>query len=247
MIGVLDRAAVIFLLCAAGSAAQTIDYACIPRFRADPAVIRISEASGGQVLLLSPQEIAHPAIANAQARFSDQTILRASGTLTGRVHEFTAPVERGVRALQFTVFAECVKTVTVTAPSGAEAEGVRLSSGRIVIVDGPEPGVWKVKLSGTGYYSAIAQAKGAIVLDLPEFDPAAGKIEAHLGGEFGLAQFLLLARDGSVVEPLAMERLGPEFRGALEAPAEPFRIAVEGKDTAGFAFRRVHPRLFGTR
>jgi hypothetical protein len=248
MIGVLDRAALIFFfLCAVSGAAQTIDYACIPRFRADPAVIRISEASGGQVLLLSPQEIADPAIARAQPGFNDQTILRASGTLSGRVHEFTAPVERGVRSLQFTVFAECVKTVTVMAPSGREVEGARFSSGRIVMVDGPEPGAWKVRLSGTGYYSAIAQAKGAIALALPRFDPAGGKIEAHLGGEFDSAQFLLLARDGSVVRPVHLERSGSDFRGALAAPDEPFRIGVEGKDAAGFAFRRVHPALFGTR
>jgi hypothetical protein len=59
----MDRATVTILLCALSSAAQTVDYACIPRFRADPGVIRISESSGGQVLLLSPQEIANPVIA----------------------------------------------------------------------------------------------------------------------------------------------------------------------------------------
>jgi hypothetical protein len=136
------------------------------------------------------------------------TILRASGTLGGGFQEFTAPVDSSVRSLQFTVFAECVKTIAVTAPSGALVEGEKLSSGRIVFVDGPQPGLWRVKLAGTGYFSAIAQGKTAIVL---------------------------------------MTQSGSEFQGVFTPPTQPFRLAVEGTDTAGAAFRRVHTPLLDTK
>jgi von Willebrand factor A domain-containing protein 7 len=241
----VDRAAIIIVICALSSPAQTIDYACIPPFRADPSAIWTSEATGGQVLLLSPREIANPVIAQAQAGSNNQTILRASGALTGRVHEFTAPVEPGVRSLQFSVFAECVKIITITAPSGAQAEGARLSSGRIVMLDTPEPGIWKIKLSGTGYYSAIAQVKANVALALQQSEAAAGRIEAHVAGAFESAHFLLLARDGSELTELALEQTGSEFRGPFTIPVVPFRIAVDGIAASGAAFRRVHPILFG--
>jgi hypothetical protein len=244
----LDRAALILLSIGIPLSAQTIDYACIPRFRADPGVIRISEASGGQVLLLSPGEIANPAVAQAQANFSDPMILRASGTLTGRVHEFTTPVDSTVRAVQFTVFAECVKSVTITAPSGAEAEGVRFSTGRIVMLDSPEPGIWKVKLAGTGYFSVIAQVKSPLSMTLVGFELAGvgqdQKIVARLSGPIASARFELLSREGATLETLSLARSDNRFEGSFTAPAQPFRIAVEGQDSAGAAFRRVQSVLF---
>src|SRR5436853_3994874 len=91
-----------------GLLGQVVDYPCVPRFRADPSYIHVSEASGGQMLLLDKKEIANPAITRAQLGFNDQTFLRASGTLAAGSREFSAPVDSSVKSLQFTVFAECV-------------------------------------------------------------------------------------------------------------------------------------------
>ena len=199
------------------------------------------------MLLLDRTEIANPAITRAQMGFNHQTILRANGTLGAGFQEFTAPVDSSFTSLQFTVFAECVKSISVTAPSGAEAAGVKLSSGRIVFVDGPERGVWRIKLAGTGYFSAIAQGKSEIVLGLNVAPPKAGQEEsltAYLSGPVGTAEFRILSRDGRTLRIIPMTQAGSEFHGVFLPPSEPFRLAVEGKDGEGSLFRRVHTPLF---
>ena len=57
--GVPGSAAIVLLiLCALEAAGQVVDFPCVPRFRADPSYIHVSEASGGQILLLDRTEIA---------------------------------------------------------------------------------------------------------------------------------------------------------------------------------------------
>jgi len=246
------RAAVFLLaFCAYEGAGQVVDYACVPRFRADPSYIRVSEASGGQMLLLDRKEIANPAITRAQIGFNDQTFLRASGTLGAGFHEFTAPVDSSVRSLQFTVFAECVKAIIVSSPSGVAAEGEKLSSGRIIFLDAPEQGLWRVKLSGTGYFSVIAQGKSDLSFAPQRLAPPKPGREQSLvvnvTGPVATAAFRILARSGAVLNTVAMTQARSEFTGAFTPPSEPFRIAVEGNDTQGAAFRRVHPPLLDAR
>src|SRR5258707_9220202 len=203
---------------------------CSPRFRAAPNYIAMSEASGGNILLLDRTEIATPAITRAHSGANHETILRVSGTLGAGSREFTAPVDSGVQSLQFTVFAECVKSITVTAPSGAQAEGTRLSSGRIVILDAPEHGEWRVKLAGTGYFTAVAQAKGGVVFPPLRLErPKPGleqSLVAYLAGPVGTAEFRILARNGATLQVIPMTQVDDtEFRGMFTPPAEPFHIA----------------------
>src|SRR5436190_18023285 len=225
-----------------GLLGQVVDYPCVPRFRADPSYIHTSEATGGQMLLLDRKEIANPAITRAQLGFNDQIFLRASGTLGAGSREFTAPIDPSIRSLQFTVFAECVKTITVTSPSGAEVEGTKLTSGRIIFVDAPESGLWRVKLSGTGYFSVIAQGKSEIGFSPGQIGtPTAGveqTLTAHLSGPVSTVEFRILARNSAPLKTIPMTQAGSEFTGAFIPPAEPFRIAVEGKDAQGISFRR---------
>jgi len=199
------------------------------------------------MLLLDRTEIANPAITRAQLGSRDQTFLRASGTLGSGFAQFTAPVDSTVKSLQFTVFAECVKTIEVRSPSGTVVEGAKLSSGRIILIDAPEPGLWSVKLAGTGYFSAIAQGKSEIGLTVPRFDPPRPGQEqaltAYLRGPAAGAEFRILARNGARLQTIPMVQDGAGYRGVFTPPAEPFRIAVEGQDAEGRPFRRVHAPL----
>ena len=229
-------------------AGQVVDAPCVPRFRTDPSYIAVSEASGGQILLLDRTEIANPAITRAHSGANHETILRVSGTLGAGSQEFTAPVDSGVQSLQFAIFAECMKSITVTAPSGAQAEGTRLSSGRIVVLDAPEHGEWRVKLAGTGYFTAVAQAKGGVVFPPLRLErPKPGleqSLVAYLAGPVETAEFRIVARNGATLQVIPMTQIGDtEFRGVFTPPAEPFHIAVEGKDKQGLAFRRIHAPL----
>lgn len=235
------------MFCALEGAGQVVDFPCVPRFRADPSYIHTSEASGGQIFLLDRTEIANPAIARAYSGANSETILRVSGNLGAGFQEFTTPVDSGVQSLQFTIFAECVKSITVTAPSGAEAPGVKLSSGRIVILDAPEHGVWRVRLSGTGYFTAVAEGRGGIGFPPLRLQPPRAGVEqpiiAHLSGPVATAEFRVVARNGATLQVIPTTVAETDFRGAFTPPSEPFRIAVEGKDTHGLAFRRVYAPL----
>ncbi|HTM49000.1 MAG TPA: hypothetical protein VL285_09980 [Bryobacteraceae bacterium] len=225
---------------ACDSAAQVIDFPCVPRFRADKSYIQTSEGSGGQILMLDTTEIASPAITRVYASGADQTILRAAGTLGAGFQEFTAPVDSGARLAQFKIFAECVKSIVVTAPSGEAVEGTRLTMGRIVTVEKPETGVWRVKLAGTGYFSAVAEVKGGVSLAPLQLE--GGIFTAFLSGA-ETAEFRLLSRSGALLGTIPVERNETRYTGALTAPAEAYHIAVEGTDKAGAAFRRLHAPL----
>jgi len=237
----------LLLLAAIQSAGQVVDSPCIPRFHADPTYIATAEATGGQVMLLDPSEIASPAITRVHSGSNRETFLRVSGTLGAGFKEFTIPVDSGVRSVQFTIFAECVRFVTVTTPSGGQAEGTKLSSGRIVILDTPESGAWRIKIAGTGYFTAVVQGNGGVVLQPLRLQRPKPGIEqslvAYLGGPVDSAEFQVVARNGATLQVIPMTRTDTEFRGMFTPPAEPFRIAVEGRDTQGMAFRRVHAPL----
>lgn len=236
-----------FLFQSIQCAGQVVDSPCIPRFHPNPTYIANAEATGGQIMLLDRSEIASPAITQAHTGSNRETILRVSGTLGAGFKEFTAPVDSGVRSLQFTIFAECVKTITVTSPSGVVADGTKLSSGSIVILDSPEPGAWRIKIAGTGYFTAVAQGNGGVVfpplrLDRPKPGVEQGLV-AYLAGPVDSAEFQVVARNGATLQVIPVTRTDTGFRGAFTPPAEPFHIAVEGKDKQGLPFRRVHPPL----
>ena len=77
--------------------------------------------------------------------------------------------------------------------------------------------------------------------------PKAGRpqdLVAYLSGPVTTAEFRILSRNGALLETLTMKPAGSEYQGVFTPPAEPFRIAVEGKDAQGSTFRRVHPPLF---
>jgi hypothetical protein len=225
---------------AGDSAAQVIDFPCVPRFRADKIYIQTSEATGGQILLLDKTEIANAAIARVYGSGANQTILRAAGNLGAGFQEFTAPVDSGVQLAQFKIFAECVKSIVVTAPSGEVVEGTKLTSGRIVMVEKPETGLWRVKLAGTGYFSAVGEVKGGVGLAPLQME-GAGFVAFLSGAE--TAEFRLLSRSSGWLGTIPVERSETQFTGAVTAPAEAYHIAVEGTDKAGAAFRRIHAPL----
>ena len=228
--------------------AQRVDAPCIPPFRADRAHIRNAEATGGHVFLLDKSEIAHPDIAVFYARSSDPTLLRVSGALTSGAPEFSAPVDSTVESLQFIVFAECVRFVEIRSPSGVELKGTALRSGKLAHIARPEPGEWKVKLAGTGYFSVVAQGRTSIRFETsPLVLPfAAGgdlPIVASVTGAEGALEFRALARNGAALATIPMATEEGSYKGVFTMPREPFRIAVEGRTPDGAPWRRVKPQL----
>jgi hypothetical protein len=70
---------------------------------------------------------------------------------------------------------------------------------------------------------------------------------ADLSGPVATAEFRILSRNGATLEIIPMTQSGSDFQGVFTPPSQPFRLAVEGKDTEGAAFRRVHAPLLDTK
>jgi len=133
---------------------------------------------------------------------------------------------------------------------GVVAEGTKLSSGSIVIQDSPEPGAWRIKIAGTGYFAAVAKGNGGIAfppLKLEQPKPGVEQsLAAYLAGPVDSAEFQIISPGGATLQVIPMTRVDTEFRGVFTPPAEPFHIAGEGKDKQGLLFRRIHAPLLET-
>lgn len=147
----------------------------------------------------------------------------------------------------------------------------RFRSSRILIVGKPEAGPWRVRIAGTGLFFVVAEAKTAISLDHVEFVEPGGrpgheglfpvKGPIHLGEQRTLSvrmrapqgdpAFRLVNSAGETLEPLAMKIADEnaddrEFLGTLQLKHAAFRVAVEGRDEAGYPYQRVLPKLIQT-
>jgi hypothetical protein len=144
----------------------------------------------------------------------------------------------------------------------------RFRSGQVLILTRPQAGAWRVRIAGTGLFFVVAQAKSSISLNRVEFVELGGrpghegvfrvKGPLHLGEQrtlsvnleapAGDAHFRLIDSAGETLEPLEMSAAeqGQDERtleGKLILKHTAFRVAVEGRDAAGYPYQRVLPRL----
>jgi len=144
----------------------------------------------------------------------------------------------------------------------------RFKSGAILIVNKPEAGTWKVRIAGIGLFFVVAQAKSDIALNRVEFVEPRGR-QGHEGyfsvqrplhmGEThillvkvdappGETKFRLIDSAGETLEPVVMTPVDDngdkrEFSSTFALKHSAFRVAVEGRDEAGYAYQRVLTRL----
>ncbi len=245
---------------------------CTPGKRIDRTQFEVSEATGGQALILDPSEISRSVDAlAADFRGIDETIFRINGTLSGSTQDLVVPVDSTVSVLNFSIFVECLDDVAVLRPSGAEVLATdepavvdqRFRSGRVLTVSSPEVGEWRARFSGRGLYSALARAKSEIGLTDARFVKEDGQAQRDREEErivsppAGLQQRLIVrvvgiespritivSAEGAEIQEVAVdEPTAGELQGTLIVPTRPFRVAVEGRDKNGFACRRIQPAL----
>jgi hypothetical protein len=126
-------------------------------------------------------------------------------------------------------------------------------AGRIATIPQPQPGVWTLRLMGSGPYFVAIKAKTRIGLHNVKF----GEALTALGSEQTLSlwfqtsspntQFQLVNAMGESLQPLPL-KADPESAGHWTGSVVPgfkqFRVAVEGRDEQGYSFLRTDPRLF---
>ena len=225
---------------------------CVAGRAVDPNYLDISESSGGQVFLLQKNEIEHASLVWSASITHPVTVLRAVGHLSGS-RDFEFPIDSRIGTILVMASLQCRNAIMVTRPSGAEltasnsARSVDLQAGRILQVDLPEAGNWKVRLTGTGLFVLSVAAKTDIGIGGVSFSERDTRqtLEAHVGGEVSNIRFHLAGPGGELISDLgAAEPIeAGTYRIDMTPPTERFRIVVTGTDVMAHPFQRTYPNL----
>ena len=137
--------------------------------RVDPSYFQVAEGTGGRLFLLAPEEIGDSAALLTTSGDHPQTIFRLAGAMNPGVHEFRVPIDSSVESVAFSISVQCLQTADVARPSGAPlagGDGVTDLSNfralRMMIVTRPEPGVWTLRVAGSGIAGVMVQARSAL-------------------------------------------------------------------------------------
>lgn len=233
--------------------------------RLDPSHFQVTEGSGGHLLLLAPGEIGDAAGLLIEFGKHRQTIFRLAGTLDPGVHEFRVPIDSTVESVLFSMSVQCLETAAVARPSGvplAGGEGVtdfaNFRAERMVITTRPEPGIWTIRVAGSGLAGVMVQARSALGIEV-QF-AAAGTTAVSGAPSAGIENVVRIGISGRATEVqaslvnAALRRIAPltltagETEGSYVSRFTPgpegFRVMVEGKTADGVPFQRVHAPLF---
>ena len=232
--------------------------------RLDPSYFRVAEGSGGHLLLLAPEEVGDSASLLTEFGNHPQTIFRLAGSLNPGLHEFNVPIDSTVESVLFSISVQCLQTADVVRPSGAMAIGDDVTdlpnfrAQHMVIVKRPEPGMWTLRVAGSGISGVVVQARSGIGMSQPEFAPGSQATFAHtpaaaventvrirvsgrasdLRASIVSGQFRLLAE-----LPLTAGETDGTYLSRFTPGTEAFRLVVTGNDAAGLSFQRMSAPL----
>lgn len=242
----------------------------------DPTYFELARRTGGQVFITTHSETG-TTLANLMqplVRNDVHLILQGSLNLTGPQQVLTAPVDETVSQAVFSVGMITKGIITVRRPNGAPVlatdPGVTITDtvgARNVTVNTPEPGNWKIEVTGTGV--AIVTATAATSSYLHTFDfanllgrtghqglfpidgkPVTGKnqtVRAVLFGSAAPSEFSFRRPDGTVISRFTMTNNNPlgatkeEYVGDVIPPLESFLVYVSGTTPGGLPFQRAVP------
>jgi hypothetical protein len=240
----------------------------------DPVYGRIANATGGQQYRLRPSEIEKSGAVMESKLSHPVDVFFATGGLGRRGERtFEIPVDSTIESVTFSATVQCKESISIWRPGGTlvtpgGAAGfldTEMTAARILTVNRPETGVWRLRVLGGGEYSVSVRAKTELDLGGFEFVRLGGrpgheglfKIEgeptsaqqigqARVHGPYQTATFKLVAESGETIQPVRLQSEGDreEFTGTLTLPTRPFRVAVEGVDERGRAYQRIYVRLF---
>ena len=238
---------------------------CVPGRPVDPAYLEVSESTGGQLFLFQKNEVAQTSVVMNAPHTHPVTVLRLVGNLNG-TRDFEFPVDSTIASVLLLVSLQCRSAILVSRPDGSEltetnsAFSVDLQAGRILRVDHPEPGQWRVRLSGRGLFVLSVLAKAETALNSVAYSinhgaamktPLAGvpqDVEVYLTGEVLHPRLQLVDATGERVSDIGeLEHTAEgQYRTTLTPQAERFRILVTGTDSSAWPFERMYPVLFRT-
>jgi hypothetical protein len=235
----------------------------------DPTSVKGSTETGGQVHILSKAEVGTSAARIMESHFLRAMILWASGD---RELSFAVPVDATITRLMFSgTFDGTGGSFTLIAPDGTAVqhgggvEDTPLNCGRIVTIDAPARGTWQVRIVPSGRFWLNVHAKSPLSLESAEFvehdaradadglvriqgRPIAGRpatLRVSVSPTITSPAFQLVSIDARPLQALDLQSTDTrEFSGTITLPAEPFRVAVTGRDASGLEAQRMWRGLF---
>jgi hypothetical protein len=232
--------------------------------RLDTSYFQVAEGTGGHLLLLAPEEIGDSAALLTALGSHHQTIFRLAGSVRPGIHEYQVPIDPSVESVVFSISSQCLQVAQVLRPSGLPASGDNVTdlsnfrAQRMVIIAKPEPGIWTIRISGSGVSGVVAQARGAIGISQLRFTPsgsatssalpAAGVenvMKMQISGTFTELRASLVSGQFQKIADLQLERGDTEgsYVSRFTPGAQGFRVLIAGKDAEGAAFQRMHATL----
>ena len=245
----------------------------------DPTYIHLANETGGQPFFLNPSEVAKAFhYIRESSGGQDETLLWAAGTFVpGPAQEFAIPIDSTVRRVTFSLSVDTSGSDFVVAdPAGAaiaaadsRTEITVLNCGRIITVDAPAPGMWRVRTAGVGRFWMTTHARSELSFVSAEFMRPGGRpgheglFRIHgqpLAGAPGTlrtvvsrehvrsAAFDLVSMHGDALGEVRLKPDtaddGDEYLSIVDLPSQPFRVRATGLDDAGRRFQRVFHTLF---
>ncbi len=202
----------------------------------------------------------------AQEDPNQQYITMLSGKLSGEAREIETPVEVGVLRVFFSVRSTGNFNLELISPSGRP---VPLNEPNILVTESgdkktiamwdPRPGLWKMRIDGSGDFTASAWVQGELYIcclqffarnlihQLDKFQPVRGsrqQAQVYASGfNIEAMEFQVISEQGELIAPLKIRQSdfsNPyNFTLLLETPEQPFRIRARGRDLNGKQFQRV--------
>ena len=130
---------------------------------------------------------------------------------------------------------------------------------RSILMWDPRPGMWKIRLSGSGKFTTSVTTQGELhvcciqffgragVFSMDRFQPVRGARHQsqvlRVGFQHRSIEFRLIDERGESIAPIKFRQSDysspNNFTLFLETPDRPFRVSARGLDTSGKSFQRV--------
>lgn len=256
----------------------------------DPVYKRNTTETGGQLFVIERGQVGSIfSLVAPQVTGDFEPLLLASGLLGATPLEFPIAVDTTVRRAVFSASADELGSSTLIRPDGtvvgAGDAGVSIveltttefipvfpffrqfPTGRVVTIELPVAGEWKLRMQGIGDFNVAAQGNTDLSVETFQFvqhgnpkhpgfyavngQPLAGlpaTALARVGGPANNPTFEAVGMNGASLQPLPLETGHPDadegdYTGTFDLPATPFRVLVRGTDAAGRAFQRIVAKL----
>jgi hypothetical protein len=238
----------------------------------DPAYFRVAEESGGQVFILTLDDVSEVAkLPDFFVRSNVVDIASIGGELTGDAETISIPVDSTLSMVTFSVAQSPMGVLR--RPDGTEVlpgdPGVTLSAAGYISVVDPQPGEWMLEMCCSGPFTLLVTGESELDLYSFEFTQPGGRpghggyypIDGHpvdgveymavasIAGNAEPAQFELRDREGQFLGSLALEQGPGQSEEGVSGPVTPpggvYFVYATGLDANGFPFQRRWPSATG--